>query len=91
MTDMTALDEIRQPLDKHPDPTTWPTAEAVIKGLFEENGLRASLVPTYTTAVLALGDHSAAARLRAAGHSAAAAFLEPNPEVIDEAFGIEDR
>ncbi|MER6109338.1 hypothetical protein [Streptomyces hirsutus] len=68
-----------------------PTAEEVVKGQFEENGLPSSLVPTYTAAVLALRDRENAATLRAAGFDDAAALLEPDPAVIDEAFGPEDR
>lgn len=68
-----------------------PTAESVVRGQFEESGLRSSLVPVYTAAVLALRDRENAATLRAAGFTAAAVFLEPDPTVIDEAFGPEDQ
>ncbi|PNG22343.1 hypothetical protein [Streptomyces cahuitamycinicus] len=69
--------------------TPEPTAESVISGLFEESGLRPSLIPAYTAAVLALRDRDNAATLRAAGHSVAATRLDPDPAVIDEAFGPE--
>ncbi|MEE1764373.1 hypothetical protein [Streptomyces sp. SP18BB07] len=70
--------------------TPEPTAEEVVKGLFEETGLRPSLIPVYTAAVLALRDREKAAELRAAGFTAAAAHLEPDPAAIAEAFGPED-
>lgn len=65
------------------------TGMDVVTGLFEETGLQHSLMPTYTAAVEALFDRSAAVRLRAAGFMDAAAFLEPDQSVIDEAFGPE--
>ncbi|MEU2909159.1 hypothetical protein ACFYM3_16195 [Streptomyces massasporeus] len=68
-----------------------PSAEEVVKGLFEETGLHPSLVPTYTAAVLALRDREKAAELRAAGFGAAADFIEPDSAVIAEAFGREDQ
>jgi hypothetical protein len=70
--------------------TPEPTAEEVVKGLFEETGLRPALVPTYTAAVLALRDREKAAELRAAGMPEAAALLDPDPAVIAEAFGPEE-
>ncbi|MBZ6253579.1 hypothetical protein KVH27_35095 [Streptomyces olivaceus] len=79
------------PAEPAPAPAEWRTPESVISGLFEETGLGDSLVPVYTTAVLALCDRAAAARLRQAGHHGAAALLEPDPAVIDEAFGPEDQ
>ncbi|MFG2795793.1 hypothetical protein [Streptomyces pseudovenezuelae] len=71
--------------------TPEPSAEELVKGLFEETGLRQSLVPTYTAAVLALRDREKAAELRAAGFGAAADLIEPDSAVIAEAFGPEDQ
>lgn len=65
------------------------SGRGVLASLFEETGLRHSLMPTYTAAVEALFDRDAAARLRAAGFMDAAAFLEPDRSVIDEVFGPE--
>jgi hypothetical protein len=74
----------------HENQAGYRTPEEILQGLFEETGLGDSLIPVYTAALLALADRRAAARLRAAGHTAAAALLEPDPAVIDEAFGPED-
>lgn len=65
------------------------TAEAQVSGLFEETGLRDNLVQTYTKALLALRDTENAARLRAAGHEEAAALLQPDPALIEAAWGEE--
>ncbi|MER6230966.1 hypothetical protein ACFUC2_04805 [[Kitasatospora] papulosa] len=55
--------------------------------LFEETGLPSRLVPTYADALLALRDTEIAAKLRAAGHEEAAAFIQPDPDLIDAAWG----
>ncbi|MEU1221349.1 hypothetical protein [Streptomyces microflavus] len=55
--------------------------------LFEEAGLRPELIPTYADALLALRDTEIAARLREAGHAEAAALVQPDPDVIDAAWG----
>ncbi|MCD9904592.1 hypothetical protein LUR56_39960 [Streptomyces sp. MT29] len=70
-------------------PPTEPTAEEWLAGVFEERAFPDRLLPTYTAAVKALFDRSAAERLRAAGFSEAAEALEPDPAVIDAAFGPE--
>ncbi|PRH81078.1 hypothetical protein C6N75_00600 [Streptomyces solincola] len=57
---------------------------------FEEAGLRSELVPTYADALLALRDTEIAAKLRAAGHERAAALVQPDPDLVDAAWG-EDR
>ncbi|MGW0562903.1 hypothetical protein ACWDZ4_20345 [Streptomyces sp. NPDC003016] len=66
------------------------TARQRAAELFEEAGLRRELVPTYADALLALRDTENAAKLRAAGHERAAAVIQPNPDLIDAAWG-EDR
>ncbi|MFJ4880171.1 hypothetical protein ACIP93_33855 [Streptomyces sp. NPDC088745] len=73
--------------------TPEPTAESVISGLFHDTGLgaRPDLIPVYIAATLALRDHENAATLRAAGHTAAADILEPDPAVIAAAWGPEDQ
>ncbi|MER7937898.1 MULTISPECIES: hypothetical protein [unclassified Streptomyces] len=55
--------------------------------LFEEAGLSPNLIPTYADALLALRDTENAARLREAGHMAAAALIQPDPGLIDAAWG----
>jgi hypothetical protein len=54
---------------------------------FQEAGLRPALVPTYADALLALRDTEIAARLRAAGHAEAAALIQPDPDLVDAAWG----
>ncbi|MFD9248427.1 hypothetical protein [Streptomyces bottropensis] len=66
--------------------TAWQRAV----DLFEESGLRPDLVPTYADALLALRDTENAAKLRAAGHASAAAVIQPNPDLIDAAWGEEE-
>ncbi|WP_399553978.1 hypothetical protein [Streptomyces anulatus] len=70
-------------------PPSAPTAEEWLARVFEERAFPARLLPTYTAAVIALFDRSAAERLRAAGFAEAADALEPDPAVIDAAFGPE--
>lgn len=67
------------------------TAEQRVAGMFEEMGLPDRLIPTYTRAILALRDTESAAMLRAAGFEEAAAALQPDPALLDEAWGEEDR
>ncbi|MEU7228883.1 hypothetical protein [Streptomyces chrestomyceticus] len=55
--------------------------------LFEESGLRTELVPTYADALLALRDTEIAARLREAGFKEAAALIQPDPDLVDAAWG----
>lgn len=68
------------------------SSRRVVTGLYEETGLigRPELVPDNTAAVLALRDRENAARLRAAGFTDAATFLETDPAVIDQAFGLDE-
>ncbi|MFI6142422.1 hypothetical protein ACIBCC_30050 [Streptomyces griseus] len=66
---------------------TEPTAEEWLAGVFEERAFPQRLLPTYTAAVIALFDRSAAERLRAAGFTEAADVLEPDQAVLDAAFG----
>ncbi|WP_030372444.1 hypothetical protein [Streptomyces rimosus] len=55
--------------------------------LFEESGLRTESVPTYADALLALRDTEIAARLREAGFEEAAALVQPDPDLVDAAWG----
>ena len=66
-----------------------PTAHERVTNQYEEIGMRRSMSRTYAAAVVALRDREIAALLRAAGHADAAALIEPDPAVIDEAFGPE--
>jgi hypothetical protein len=69
-----------------------PTAYSVVKGQFEESGMRSSLSPVYTRAVLAMHDLEIADRLEADGFPEAAASLRLGRQaLVDEAFGPEDR
>ncbi|MFD4795025.1 hypothetical protein [Streptomyces anulatus] len=68
---------------------TEPTAEEWLAGVFEERAFPQRLLPTYTAAVAALFDRSAAKRLRVSGFTEAADALEPDQAVIDAAFGPE--
>ncbi|MFI9052425.1 hypothetical protein [Streptomyces sp. NPDC053427] len=63
--------------------TAWQRAAE----LFEEAGLRRELVPTYADALLALRDTENAAKLRKAGYASAAALLQPDPDLVDAAWG----
>ncbi|MFD7922563.1 hypothetical protein ACFV3R_25465 [Streptomyces sp. NPDC059740] len=65
------------------DKTAWQRAAT----LFEEAGLRRDLIPTYADALLALRDTETAARLRAAGYAEAAALIQPDPDLVDAAWG----
>jgi hypothetical protein len=76
---------------KAPSTVGDKTAEQRVTGLFEEAGLPDRLVPTYTKALLALRDMENAAKLRAAGFQEAAALLQPDPALIEEAWGEEER
>lgn len=67
------------------DKTAWQRAV----GVFEESGLPAQLVPTYADALLALRDTENAARLRKAGFDGAAALIQPDPDLVDAAWGEE--
>ncbi|MGW0757132.1 DUF7167 family protein [Streptomyces sp. NPDC002814] len=58
-------------------------------GLFEESGLGRQLVPTYADALLALRDTEIASRLREAGFEEAAAHVQPDPDLVDAAWGEE--
>ncbi|MEU0857513.1 hypothetical protein ABZ352_19020 [Streptomyces griseofuscus] len=69
--------------------TVEGTAEARMSGLLREAGVREELVPTYAKAHLALRDTEIAAALRAAGFPEAAATVQPDPELIDAAWGGE--
>ncbi|MFI5859331.1 hypothetical protein [Streptomyces parvulus] len=66
--------------------TAWQRAV----DLFQEAGLRPDLVPTYADALLALRDTEIASKLRQAGHEQAAALVQPDPDLVDAAWG-EDR
>ncbi|GAA2439586.1 hypothetical protein [Streptomyces glaucus] len=69
-----------------------PTAYGVVKGQFEESGMRSSLSPIYARAVLAMHDLETADQLEAAGFPEAAEFLRSGRQsLVDEAFGPEDR
>lgn len=63
--------------------SAWQRAAA----LFEESGMRPELVPTYADALLALRDTETAATLRAAGFEEAAARIQPDPDLVDAAWG----
>ncbi|WP_433860188.1 hypothetical protein [Streptomyces kronopolitis] len=65
--------------------TAWQRAA----GVFEESGLRTQLVPTYADALLALRDTEIASRLREAGFTEAAALIQPDPDLVDAAWGEE--
>lgn len=65
--------------------TAWQRAA----GLFEEAGLSRQLVPTYADALLALRDTESASRLREAGFEEAAALIQPDPDLVDAAWGEE--
>ncbi|AWI32726.1 hypothetical protein [Streptomyces tirandamycinicus] len=65
------------------------TAEKRVSDLLEESGVRDSLIPTYAKAFTALYAMEFAAQLRAEGFEEAAARLQPDPAVIEAAWGEE--
>ncbi|MFE1250222.1 hypothetical protein [Streptomyces sp. NPDC058735] len=67
--------------------TEQRTARQHAIDLYEEAGVGPALGSTYADALLALRDTETAANLRAAGFERAAALIQPDPDLIDAAWG----